>query len=121
MRKSVVSAAALVLALVADQVVAQSAQSAKWQETGIAGIHAWVKVGRKTCMADHFHDGSGAGPTRALAQRAAIRAWTEFTAWEYGNAWGRYAIAVGKKATCTWEDESRRWRCAVEARPCRPF
>ena len=30
------------------------------------GRHAhWVRVGGRTCMADHFHDGSGTGPTRA--------------------------------------------------------
>jgi hypothetical protein len=123
MRKSVASAAALVLALLAGEAVAQSgrsARSARWDETGVAGIHSWVKAGRKTCMVDHFHYGSGTGPTRALAERAAIRSWTDFTAWEYGHAWGRYAFAATKKATCTRE-EPRSWRCAVEARPCRPF
>lgn len=108
-----VSAVALAVVLLAGDVVGIA------QETGIAAIHAWVKVGSKTCMADHFHDGSGTGPTRATAERAAIRSWAEFTAWEYGDPWGRYAIAASKKATCSQESGS--WRCAVEARPCRPY
>jgi hypothetical protein len=99
--------------LLAGGAVAQS------QETGLAEIHIWVKVGRKTCMVDHFHDGSGTGKSRAEAERAAIRAWVEFTAWEYGPPWGRYSLAASKKATCSRESDS--WRCGVEARPCRPY
>jgi hypothetical protein len=93
--------------------------TARADETGVAEIHTWVKVGRKTCMADHYHDGSGVGPTRGRAQAAAIRAWAEFTSWEYGSSWGRYSIAAGKKMTCT--KNSPTWTCATEARPCRPY
>ncbi len=88
------------------------------EETGIAGIHTWVKTGRKTCLADHFHNGSGNGETRPQAERAAIQSWVDFTAWEYGGVWGRYSIAASKKVTCA-RDES--WSCDVEARPCRPY
>jgi hypothetical protein len=115
MRRLLSSAAALSLALAAGGAVAQSSND----ETGIAGIHTWVKLGRKTCMADHFHDGIGTGPTRTQAERAAIRSWAEFTAWEYGGAWGRYSIAASRKATCSREEGG--WRCEVEARPCRLF
>jgi hypothetical protein len=91
----------------------------RWmRETGIAKAHTWAKVGRMTCMLDHFHYGSGNGHTRARAERAAIRSWAEFTAWEYGDLWGRYSIAVSKKMTCS--PGSGGWSCAVEARPCRP-
>lgn len=139
MKRSVVGACALILvALIAGGEAAQSQEtgiaeirtwvkdairfvrSHRWmRETGIAKIHTWVKVGRKTCMLDHFHDGSGNGPTRAQAERAAIRSWTEFTAWEYGDSWGRYSVAVSKKMTCL--QRSRGWSCTVEARPCRPY
>jgi hypothetical protein len=112
MKRFVLGACALAVALFAGEAVGQS------QETGLAEIHTWIKVGRKTCMVDHFHDGSGTGPTRAAAQREAIRSWVEFTAWEYGNPWGRYAIAASRKMTCSRESEG--WRCSVEARPCRP-
>jgi hypothetical protein len=87
------------------------------EETGIAGIHTWVKTGRKTCLADHFHNGSGTGATRPQAERAAIQSWVDFTAWEYGGSWGRYSIAASKKMTCSREES---WSCDVEARPCRP-
>jgi hypothetical protein len=92
----------------------------RWmRETGIAKIHTLVKVGRKTCMLDHFHDGNGNGPTRAQAERAAIRSWVEFTSWEYGDSWRSYSIAIGKKMTCS--QKSGGWSCDVQARPCRPY
>jgi hypothetical protein len=88
------------------------------EETGLAGIHSWVKMGRKTCMLDHFHNGSGSGATRPQAERAAIQSWVDFTAWEYGGTWGRYSIAAGKKMSCS---RSESWSCDVEARPCRAY
>jgi hypothetical protein len=94
--------------------------SPRWtRETGIAKIHTWVKVGHKTCMLDHFHDGGGNGPTRAQAEHAAIRSWAGFTAWEYGDTWGRYSVAVSNKTMCS--PTSGGWSCTVEARPCRPY
>jgi hypothetical protein len=90
--------------------------TAQAEETGIAEIHSWAKTGRKTCLVDHFHNGSGKAATRPLAERAAIQSWIDFTAWEYGSSWGRYAIAGSKKMTCS---RSESWSCDVEARPCR--
>jgi hypothetical protein len=92
---------------------------AQGAESGMASIHTWVKVGRKTCMLDHFHDGNGSGPNKRQAEQAAIRAWAEFTAWEYGSPWGRYSIAASQKMNCS--QESGGWNCAVQARPCRPY
>jgi hypothetical protein len=89
------------------------------RETGVASIHSWAKVGHKTCMLDHFHYGSGNGPTRAAAERAATRSWAEFTAWEYGNPWGHYSISASRKTTCSRGPGG--WACAVDARPCRPY
>jgi hypothetical protein len=86
------------------------------EETGVAGIHTWVKVGGKTCLADHFHSGTGNGKTRSLAEKAAIQSWADFTAWEYGSTWGRYALAASKKMNC---DQGEGWSCFVEARPCK--
>ena len=88
------------------------------QETGVAEIHSWVKVGRKTCMLDHYHDGNGNGKTRALAQKAAISSWSEFTAWEYGAPWGRYSLAAGKTMNCS-QSSPGMWNCHTQARPCR--
>jgi hypothetical protein len=87
------------------------------QETGLAGMHTWVKVGGRTCMLDHFHDGSGSGPTRAAAQRAAIQAWIDFTAWEYGGRWASYAASVSKRMGCS--GGAGNYSCSVSSRPCR--
>jgi hypothetical protein len=87
-------------------------------ETGIAEIHTWVKMGRKTCLLDHFHSGTGNGATRAQAERQAVQAWADFTAWEYGISWGRYSIAASKKMSC---ERTGSWSCFLEARPCRRF
>lgn len=86
-------------------------------ETGVASIHSWVRVGGKTCLVDHYHDGSGSGSSRSAAQAAAIRSWAEFTTWEYGSSWGRYSLAVGKSMTCDRGMGS--WSCNTSARACR--
>jgi hypothetical protein len=114
MRKCVAGALALtLLAVCAGQAAAQG------DETGVASIHELVKVGRKTCMLDHFHDGSGSGATRRQAEQAAIQSWVEFTAFEYGDAWGRYSIAASKQMGCSQGSGS--WTCQLQARPCRPY
>jgi hypothetical protein len=102
--------------VLASGVLVAATGIAQAEETGLADIHSWVKTGRRTCLADHFHNGSGKGPTRAQAERAAVQSWVDFTAWEYGGSWGRYAIAGSKKMTCS---HSENWSCDVEARPCR--
>lgn len=114
MKRSLVGACALALAG-----VLHAGGPAQADETGVASIHTWVKVGRKTCLVDHFHNGDGKGTTRAQAERAAITSWAEFTAWEYGDSWARYSIAASKKVTCSRDGSN--WSCALEARPCRPF
>jgi hypothetical protein len=96
---------------------ALSAEPVTAQETGLAGMHTWVRVGGRTCMLDHFHDGTGSGPTRAAAQRAAIGAWIDFTAWEYGSRWGSYGASVSKRMSCSGGAGS--YTCTVSSRPCR--
>lgn len=93
---------------------------AQADETGVASIHAWYKVGRKTCLVDHFHDGSGNGPTRAKAQAAAIAAWAGFTAWEYGTSWGRYGLSEKKSMSCSGSGIGG-WSCNTSAIPCRGY
>jgi len=90
---------------------------AEAQDSGLAGMHSWVRSGGRTCMADHYHDGSGTGRTRAQAQAAAIRAWAEFTAWEYGSRWGRYSAAASKSMSCS--GSAGNFSCQTSARPCR--
>lgn len=87
------------------------------QETGLAAIHSWVPVGRKTCMETHFHDGTGTGKTKRDAERAAIRSWEVFTVWEYGAPWGRYALSESKRMTCN-QKAPNEVSCDVASRPC---
>ena len=86
-------------------------------ETGLVGLHTLKRSGNKICMADHFHSGSSAGRnSRKEAEAAAISDWAGFTAWEYGAAWGSFAMAESKTISCA---PSSGWGCTVEARPCR--
>jgi hypothetical protein len=87
------------------------------QAQGMEDLHSKVRVGGRVCMADHYHDGSGSGPTRAAATSAAIRAWIDFTAWEYGRRWGSYAASVSKRVSCSGSPGN--YSCNVSSRPCR--
>jgi hypothetical protein len=94
-----------------------SANSAAAQETGLAEMHSSVRVAGRTCLLDHFHDGSGSGSTRAAAQRAAIGAWRDFTAFEYGGRWGSWQAAASKRVGCSGGPGN--FNCSVAGRPCR--
>ncbi len=89
-------------------------------ETGLASIHDWrQEKGRRVCMSDHFHDGAGSAKTRKAAEAAAQRSWIDFTAFEYGSAWGSYKIAASKSLDCT--EAGSRWSCVINARPCKVY
>ena len=83
---------------------------------GLAGIHAWSKMSGRTCMADHFHDGQGAGSTKSQAQAAAVRAWADFTAWEYGRRWARWQLSASKSESCSGSPGNI--SCHISSRPC---
>jgi hypothetical protein len=69
-------------------------------------------------MADHFHYGSSTGRrSKKAATAAAINSWSEFTAFEYGSAWGSFKRARSKSIRCSKSPEG--WGCNVEAVPCR--
>ena len=88
------------------------------QETGLAAIHEWVRVGRKTCMASHTHDGAGTGKTKKAAEKAAIQSWESFTRWEYGPPWGRFSESISKTINCD-KTTSSEFSCQVNSRPCK--
>jgi len=95
-----------------------SVEDAKADETGLASIHTWRKVGRKTCFTEHRHYGSSAGhESRKAAQAAAIADWQGFTAFEYGLNWAYYKNAAEKVSNCTQQGGG--WKCEVEAIPCK--
>jgi hypothetical protein len=110
----------VVLGSVAAATVAMSIwASATWaDDTGVASIHALRREGGRICMVDHWHFGSsGAQRSQGVAQRTAIRAWQEFTDFEYGSDWARFSRAAAKRVRCS--RRSAGWYCDVEARPCR--
>lgn len=89
----------------------------KADETGIAMIHSWAKIGRKTCFSDHYHYGSGRGSTQRQARVEAIKSWIWPTSLEYGSSWADYRLAVGKEMKCARNGAV--WNCDLQARPCR--
>lgn len=109
----------VVLGLVAVATAAAiSGAPSSADQTGLASVHALRREGGRLCMADHWHFGSsGAQASRAVAQRAAIRSWAEFTDLEYGSDWARFGRAASQRVKCS--RSSAGWYCDVEARPCR--
>jgi hypothetical protein len=95
-----------------------SALPVQADDTGLAGLHSWRKVGGKTCFVDHSHEGSGNGSSQKAAEMAAIRSWIGFTDLEYGSDWANFRNAVAKTMKCNREGGAF-WKCSTEAVPCR--
>ena len=70
------------------------ATAAVADDTALAYSHTLRKEGGRTCMADHFHSGSGAGRSKEAARAAAVRSWIDFTNFEYGTVWARFGAAA---------------------------
>lgn len=98
--------------LIATPVAAQTA------ETGLATIHDWRNEAGRVCMSAHSHDGSGNGQTRKAAEASAVASWSSFTVFEYGRAWGNYALSGSKKMACNQGGKAQ-FSCDVTARPCK--
>ena len=106
------------LALIAMMIVG-TASAVKADDSGLASIHAWKnEPGRRVCMSDHFHDGSGTGKTRKEAEAAARSSWMSFTIFEYGTDWGSYTLAASQKMECG-NTSGQGWSCATSARACK--
>jgi len=103
------------LAIVAAALVPSIA--ARADDTGLAYAHDLRKEGGRLCMSDHYHSGSGTGRTKAAAQAAAARSWTDFTNFEYGTVWARWSLATSKSVRFT--KDASGWSADVDARPCR--
>lgn len=87
-------------------------------ETGLAeALHDLRREGHKLCMSDHDHTGIGDGHTKREAEIAAMKAWEDFTAFEYGDAWGNFRLAGSQQMTCSGEGVSH--HCVAVARPCK--
>jgi hypothetical protein len=107
----------LALAVAATLALGMSALAAA-EESGLAGLHEQKREGNRICMSEHFHHGASAGkPTHKEAEAAAIRDWSGFTGFEYGEAWSDYAMAASKAMKCARSGDD--WSCDVDARPCK--
>jgi hypothetical protein len=96
--------------------VVSSAHAAS--DGALVGLHELRREGNKTCMADHFHNGSTYGArTRSQAEALALRNWSEFTAMEYGGHWGSPSLASSKTMKCALGASG--WNCDFDARPCK--
>jgi hypothetical protein len=94
-----------------------SAPAVLADDTGLASMHDLRKERGRLCMADHWHSGSGEGRTRAAARSAAIRAWAEFTDFEYGSSWAHFSVAASQSTR--FSKAANGWSADVDARPCR--
>lgn len=83
-------------------------------------MHDWRKVGKKTCMVDHYHGGSGTGSSMKAAEAAAAKDWIGFTDLEYGSAWADVRIAISKTLNCS-RTGAKDFSCRIDAIPCRPY
>jgi hypothetical protein len=88
-------------------------------DTGIAQALWTIKrEGKRACIQDHTHDGYSSGvASRKAAEQQAVKAWAEFTAWEYGTDWAQWTKAAGKRLSCSQGSDG--WGCHAEARPCK--
>lgn len=93
------------------------ASGAAADDTGLASMHDLRKEGGRTCMTSHAHSGAGVGRTKPAAMKAALQSWYEYTAWEYGTVWARWAKSAAKRVSYTKEPDG--WAASVESRPCR--
>ena len=89
-------------------------------DTGLAtALHDARRERGKLCLSSHFHDGYSSGQrSKKEAETVAIRAWAEFTAFEYGTDWARWSRAASRGLSCS-RDASGGWGCHAQARPCR--
>ncbi len=105
---------------IAGMVVALTALAAtavRADDTGLASMHAFIKIGGKTCFDGHRHSGSGEGATKDKARAAAIKAWWEYTAGEYGSDWAHWGRSAAQKVS--YGKAATGWSATVESTPCK--
>jgi hypothetical protein len=112
------------LALTTAATLALTAPPLRAQQSGgFDHLHEQARVGNLVCMTEHSHYGEG-GPfrSRRVAERQAIKKWSEFTAFEYGAAWGSYGRSAGRRMECktSVDGGTTYYVCGAHGRPCRP-
>jgi uncharacterized low-complexity protein len=104
------------LALTGSLLLASSAV-ANADDTGLGYMHDIVKSGGHDCFASHAHSGTGDGATKQAALQAALKAWWEYTAGEYGSDWAHWSRSASK--TVSYAKADKGWTATVESRPCK--
>jgi len=92
-----------------------------WATSGLAQqtLHDEVRVGKLSCMVDHYHFGSSKGQaSKKAAEAEAAASWSDFVDFVYGSAYTSWKSSVGKSVECA-KDGSGSWGCIVSSRPCR--
>lgn len=107
----------MICAAIAGLVLASGATPLMAGETGIASIHAWVRVGNKTCIANHWHFGNATAATKQQAEKTAINNWIVYTMYDYGSDWMHFRLGESKAVKC--EKVVEGWACQAEARACK--
>lgn len=98
--------------------LAAGALPALADNTGLESIHELKREGNRLCMVGHFHYGQAeAQKSKGAAERAAILAWANFVALEYGTDWWSWKLAADRGMKC--ERNAGIYRCFAEGRPCR--
>jgi len=111
------------IAFMTTALVASSGAASAQQAQTFDHLHDKARVGSQICMTDHWHYGEG-GPfkDRRVAERQAMKRWSEFTAMEYGAAWGRFESSAGRRIDCKTSSDggTTLYTCGAHGRPCRP-
>jgi hypothetical protein len=82
-------------------------------------MHEEKRVGRLSCMVDHYHFGSSTGQSsRKAAEADAAASWADFVYFEYGDAYTSWKSSQSKNVDCS-KDGSGLWGCSISSRPCR--
>ena len=76
------------------------------------------KVCRVVVGDTHYHAGNAADRNKARSKRKAIKAWRDFTIFEYGPRWGSWAASTKKSMRCSWDRDKRVWWCRAQSQPC---
>lgn len=117
-RYGILAAAAFVMMLMADT------QGAAARDYGVDLIVNYGmklpngKVCRVILGHPHYHAGNAADRSKARSQRKAIKAWRNYTVFEYGPGYGSWAASTKKSMRCSYDREKRVWRCRAQSQPC---
>lgn len=93
------------------------------QASGLTFLHKIEQVGSdRQCMVEHTHHGdSRPNSSKEAAAVEAARAWSGFTALEYGSEWANIKLSIDQGLDCRPVDvrHGHAWQCKVTAKPCR--